>query len=100
MARAGAAKRRRTEPWPEVREKDIQILMRDGTTIRARVYNPSEPITVRKPLAVFTLGGGYVLGSLDTEEANCRTWAKRCSRVAVSVGYRYIETTFWSWWFG
>jgi acetyl esterase/lipase len=49
---------------------------------------------VRKPLAVFAFGGGYVLGSLETEEANYRMWAKRCSGVAVSVGYRYVETTF------
>jgi predicted acyl esterase len=49
MARAGAAKRRSTEPWPEVRENDIQIPMRDGGIIRARVYSPSESLTARKP---------------------------------------------------
>jgi acetyl esterase/lipase len=97
MARAGAAKRQPTEPWPEVRENDIQIPMRDGTTIRAHVYSPSEPLTAKKPLAVFAFGGGYVLGSLETEEANCRMWSKRCGGVAVSVGYRYVETTFRGW---
>jgi acetyl esterase/lipase len=77
--------------WPEVVEKDIHIPMRDGVSNRARVYSPSETTTSRKPLAVFAFGGGYVSGSLEAEETNCRTWAKKFGGVAVSIGYRYID---------
>ncbi|KAE9362699.1 alpha/beta-hydrolase [Stipitochalara longipes BDJ] len=94
-ARAGFAKRQQTAPWPGVHEKDIQIPMRDGTTIRACVYSPSEPGTTKKPLAIFAFGGGFVLGSLETEEANCRTWAKRYGGVAVSIGYRVAPEHKW-----
>lgn len=88
MLRAGTAKRAPSALWPEVLEKDIQIPVRDGTSNRARVYSPSSPMSAGKPLAVFAFGGGYVMGGLESEETNCRTWVKKCGGVAVSIGYR------------
>jgi acetyl esterase/lipase len=77
--------------WPEVLERDIQILMRDSTLNRARLYSPSNPTIAAKPLAVFAFGGGYVAGNLESEETNCRTWVKKFGGVAVSIGYRYVD---------
>jgi acetyl esterase/lipase len=90
MLRSFGTNRPPTPLWPEVLEKDIQIPLRDGSFNRARVYSPSSPSTTGKPLAVFAFGGGYITGSLETEEENCRTWVKKCGGVAVSIGYRYV----------
>jgi acetyl esterase/lipase len=88
MLRAGTGQRAPSALWPEVLEKDIQIPVRDGTSNRARVYSPSNSTNAGKALAVFAFGGGYVMGSLESEAANCRTWAKKFGGVAVSIGYR------------
>lgn len=88
--RAMGAYRPPTPLWQEVNEKDIQIPMRDGTSIRVRSYSPSQHTTAGKPLAVFAFGGGYVMGSLESEEANCRSWVKTFGGVAISIGYRYV----------
>jgi acetyl esterase/lipase len=55
------------------------------------VYSPYKPAAAGKPLAIFAFGGGYVMGSLETEETNCRTWVKKLGGVAVSIGYRYVR---------
>jgi len=90
MLRSVGANRPPTPLWPEVLEKDIQIPLRDGSSNSARVYSPSSPSTTGKPLAVFAFGGGYITGSLEAEEENCRTWVKKFGGVAVSIGYRYV----------
>jgi acetyl esterase/lipase len=91
MLRAFGSNRPPTSLWPEVLEKDIKIPVRDGTSNRARVYSPSAANMNEKPLAIFAFGGGYVTGSLETEEENCRTWVKKFGGVAVSIGYRYAR---------
>ncbi|AEK45158.1 alpha/beta hydrolase [Amycolatopsis mediterranei S699] len=58
----------------------------DGATIPMRLYRPAE---VRSPaLAVYFHGGGMFLGSLDTHDARCRTYAELSGIPLLSVGYR------------
>lgn len=53
--------------------------------LRARVYRPSaSPL----PTIVFFHGGGWVIGDLDTHDLTCRTLARDCDAVVVSVDYR------------
>ncbi|KAF9889823.1 hypothetical protein FE257_006913 [Aspergillus nanangensis] len=50
-----------------------QIPTRDNSTIPVRIYKPKDTSASTPPLPVyfFLHGGGYLFGSLDTEDANC-----------------------------
>ncbi|CZR62791.1 related to Putative sterigmatocystin biosynthesis lipase/esterase STCI [Phialocephala subalpina] len=93
--RALEANRPPSEPWPEVLEHDIQIPVRDGTSNRARVYSPANPTSEGKALLVLAFGGGFVMGKLEGEERNCRTWVKNFGGVAVSISYRLCPEHVW-----
>jgi acetyl esterase/lipase len=90
--RALGANRPPSALWPEVLENDIQVPVRDGTWNAARVYTPSNSKLGRKrrALFVFIYGGGYVVGSITSEETNARNWVKRFGGVAISISYRYV----------
>ncbi|KIW94699.1 uncharacterized protein Z519_04676 [Cladophialophora bantiana CBS 173.52] len=54
--------------------RDADIPTRDNSTIPARVYQPKGvdlSATGPLPVYVFFHGGGYLFGSLETEDANC-----------------------------
>ncbi|CAK7236794.1 hypothetical protein SCUCBS95973_009730 [Sporothrix curviconia] len=62
-----------------------------NVTIPVRVYRP-EAATTRSsvlPVYLFFHGGGYFLGNLDTEDANCRHLALQTGVAVVNVGYRH-----------
>lgn len=53
--------------------------------LAARVYRPKQgPL----PTLVFFHGGGFVIGDLDTHDLTCRSIARECDAVVVSVDYR------------
>ncbi|KAK6430399.1 hypothetical protein LTR95_013447 [Oleoguttula sp. CCFEE 5521] len=58
--------------------------------VKVRVYQPSDPKSRDKalPLCLFIHGGGWVTGSLDTEDHFCRDISGRADVVVVSVLYR------------
>jgi acetyl esterase/lipase len=70
---------------------DIDELMIPGPEgapqVRVRRYRPTEP---RGPLPalVYFHGGGFVVGSLDLYDADCRRIAAEVGAVVVSVDYR------------
>jgi acetyl esterase/lipase len=90
--RALGASRPPSALWPEVLENDIQVPVRDGTWNAARVYSPSisKPERNGRALFVFIYGGGYVVGSIASEETNARNWVKRFGGVAISISYRCV----------
>ncbi|WDV54274.1 alpha/beta hydrolase [Streptomyces coeruleorubidus] len=51
-----------------------------------RVYRPQSDGPL--PVLVYFFGGGWVVGSLDTSDAICRTLSAKVPCVIVSVGYR------------
>lgn len=51
-----------------------------------RVYRPKSDHPL--PVLVYFMGGGWVVGSLDTSDSICRALAKMTPCVIVSVGYR------------
>ncbi|KIW22106.1 uncharacterized protein PV07_12522 [Cladophialophora immunda] len=69
-------------------EKDSTILARDGHPIPVRFYSPTVPSTKGYPLVVAFHGGGFCLGGLDGEEADCREFVKRHQCICVNVDYR------------
>ena len=64
--------------------REVAVPGGDGP-LPARVYRPADgPL----PTVVFFHGGGFVIGDLDTHDLVCRTIARDCEAVVVSVDYR------------
>lgn len=74
------------EPLAMARVEELAIPV-EGGTIPARLYIP-EGAGERPPLTVFFHGGGWVLGTLDTHDAMCRTLARDAGCAVLSVAYR------------
>lgn len=53
-----------------VKRSQISVPARDGSTIKALLYQPQEPPTQGSPLIVFYHGGGWCLGSPLSEDKN------------------------------
>ncbi|WP_322091828.1 alpha/beta hydrolase [Paraburkholderia bannensis] len=69
--------------------EDLDVPMRDGVAIRARLYLPVEPQwTQPLPALVYFHGGGFTVGSVDTHDALCRTFAHEAGCAVFSVDYR------------
>lgn len=63
----------------------LQVAGGDGP-LEARLYRPKAEAGL--PLLVFFHGGGFAFGTLDTHDNLCRSLAKQCDAVVVSVAYR------------
>ncbi len=72
---------------PELaRVEDLHIPARDGFQIPARLYAASwDPL---QPVLLFTHGGGFTIGSVDTHDTLCRELAHLAGCMVVSVDYR------------
>jgi versiconal hemiacetal acetate esterase len=73
---------------------DPTVDTRDETadSVPVRIYKPQGHEGKKLPIGVYYHGGGYVLGSLDSEDGWCRYIAKNTPCVIVSVGYRLGPT--------
>jgi acetyl esterase len=58
-----------------------------GDQVSIRIYAPAEPETIL-PAILHIHGGGFIVGSIDTEYAAAVRYAKQLPAVVVSVGYR------------
>jgi acetyl esterase len=67
------------------RVQDLKIPGPAGE-IPIRIYSPNASSNL--PIVVFFHGGGFVAGSVDTEDMPLRSVANRCACIVVSVGYR------------
>lgn len=78
------------EPISEVTEVDEACTMRDGETIRVRIYTPIESRRLSQggPLILMFHEGGFKFGDLTDEETNCRLFARDLAAVCVNVEYR------------
>jgi acetyl esterase len=69
--------------------EDIDVPMRDGASIRVRLYHPVEPQwATPAPALVYYHGGGFTVGSVNTHDAICRMFARDAQCVVMSVDYR------------
>ncbi|KAE8168031.1 Alpha/Beta hydrolase protein [Aspergillus tamarii] len=73
---------RRPPPDPSVSAKDMTI-----AGVKCRVYTPGSS-TAPRPVGIYTHGGGFVCGDLDSEDALCRVISKAVDCILVSVDYR------------
>ena len=72
--------------WTGVSKKDIQVPVRDGTSIRAVVYSP-ENVTPG-PLAVYFHGGGWTFGWPEAWEHGISVLVNSLGCTVVGVAYR------------
>ncbi|WP_353234659.1 alpha/beta hydrolase [Diaphorobacter ruginosibacter] len=68
------------------RVEDLRIPTRDGFAMGARLYAPSHEKHL--PLLLYTHGGGFTIGSIDTHDTLCRELARLAGCMVVSIGYR------------
>lgn len=66
--------------------EDIEIPHQDGHIIPVRVYNPNTQDKLKA--IVFSHGGGFVSGTLESFDAFCRKLALTTNRVVFAVDYR------------
>jgi acetyl esterase len=67
----------------------LQVPTRDGASLRARLYWPTEPHWAEPlPALVYFHGGGFTVGSIDTHDALCRMFARDARCAVLSVDYR------------
>lgn len=78
------------EPTPPLLAlvQDLQIPRRSGESMRVRLYATQEAKQGALPLLVFFHGGGFVVGSIDTHDAQCRVLCHASECAVVSVDYR------------
>lgn len=75
---------------PKVQIANHTIPTRDGSTIAARSYRPaSKDSSERLPVYLYFHGGGFLFGSLDTEDATCAAIAINTGVAVFSVNYRH-----------
>ncbi len=77
------------DPQPLAHVEELTLPTRDGTTIRARSYQPFAPNWFAPaPVLLYFHGGGFTVGSIDTHDAVCRMLAARSDCCVISVDYR------------
>jgi acetyl esterase/lipase len=70
------------------KKKDVQIPVRDGSSIPARVYSPKRPSARGCPCMYVCHGGSYVLGDFDGQEWLCELFVS-LGGIAVDAIYRH-----------
>ncbi|KAK1092797.1 hypothetical protein LTR48_003609 [Friedmanniomyces endolithicus] len=76
-------------PIPElVKESLHQVAIRNGSSIRVKVYVPVKHSPESSPLIVMMHEGGWMMGDLTDEDLNCRMFARDLGAVCVNIEYR------------
>ncbi|KAK4941419.1 hypothetical protein LTR10_018688 [Elasticomyces elasticus] len=71
-------------PDTSVEVRDLQI---NDNGLTCRIYKPPNA-TGTESLGVYIHGGGWAMGDLNGEDAQCRLISKKCNMVLLSVDYR------------
>ena len=84
----------------KVKILDHNIPTRDGSSIEARSYRPaSKDASETLPVYLYFHGGGYLFGTLSSEDAKCSLIADHIGVVVFNVNYRHTpEFTFPTAW--
>jgi acetyl esterase/lipase len=73
-----------------VKMTDYTIPTRDGSAIEARTYRPvSKSESEILPVFIFYHGGGFLFGSLETNDAACAQTAINTGVIVLNVNYRH-----------
>ena len=79
---------------------DYPIPTRDGATIKARTYRSVKADGLKRlPVYIYFHGGGFIFGTLSSEDAACAQTAINTGVVVLNVNYRHTpEHTFPTAW--
>lgn len=85
---------------PQIHTKDYLIPTRDGSKIEARTYQSVEKEgSDRLPVYLYFHGGGFIFGSLNSEDPTCAQTAINTGCIVLNVNYRHTpEHTFPTAW--
>ena len=85
---------------PQLHIKDYTIQTRDSSTIQGRSYRPKDARDNQKlPVYLHLHGGGFLFGTLASEDAACARIALACNVVVVNINYRHTpEYTYPTAW--
>jgi acetyl esterase len=75
----------RPEGSLDVADRSIPVT---GGSIRLRIYTPRAMGDRPLPIVVYYHGGGFVLGSLDSHDGECRALAIGARAIVIAVDYR------------
>lgn len=75
-------------PPPTIKQSEITYPSRDGTQLRALLFQPAKPPRHGSPLAVIIHGGGWCVGFPENEDQTCRNLVEAFGATCVSVSYR------------
>ncbi|KAF4775200.1 hypothetical protein HER10_EVM0007760 [Colletotrichum scovillei] len=83
-----------------VQVRDWTIPTRDGATLEARTYRPKAAGDGALPVYLYFHGGGFLFGTLTSEDATCSRIAISTNALVVNVNYRhtpeYVYPTAWN----
>lgn len=65
---------------------DRYITVRDGSSIKIRIYTPKAEGPF--PIIIYYHGGGWVLNSIETSDNSCELLAYQTNSIVISVDYR------------
>lgn len=86
-------------PAGKVEQQDYACPTSDLQTVPIRVYRPAEGLkkagTKRLPVYIYFHGGGFLFGTLTSEDAACHAIVEELGIVVVNVCYRH--TPEWEW---
>jgi acetyl esterase/lipase len=82
---AVAARRQPVRNLDDVAAAHDVLIDGPGGALPVRIYHPHRPDGAA---VVFCHGGGFVLCDIESHDGFCREFAKECSAVVLSVGYR------------
>ncbi|KAF2028525.1 hypothetical protein EK21DRAFT_101833 [Setomelanomma holmii] len=75
---------------PHIHTKDHSIPTRDGSTVEARTYRSKKTDGSRKlPIYLYFHGGGFIFGSVESEDAVCALAAIKTGVIVLNVNYRH-----------
>ncbi|KAM3419705.1 AB hydrolase superfamily protein B1A11.02 [Cercospora zeina] len=77
-----------SHPPPGIRQTELQYPTRDGLKIRAKLYQPILPPEGGSPLIVIYHGGGFCVGTPESEEQTCQNFVRAFGAVCISATYR------------
>jgi acetyl esterase/lipase len=74
----------------QVHVRDFSVLTRNGDAIEGRTYRPSRiPQDQRLPVYVHFHGGGFLFGTLASEDAICAQLSIRTNLMVLNINYRH-----------
>lgn len=74
-------------PKAEVGQVEDRTITGWKGPITIRIYRPQAGEADGLPITLFAHGGGFVIGSLDSHDPQCREICKQANTVVVAVGY-------------